>query len=125
MLERQSHSDGLHDNRTIINKYQGLGAAQDAARMQRVVSFYEKLPRGSAPDVKPKGLLGRYQAKHFGKNPSGTRMLLNFVTSISPDANIGSSNYSCNHLPRRYRLRPKLLLPFEYVSTKPTSSAIF
>ncbi|RQM05718.1 hypothetical protein DH86_00003579 [Scytalidium sp. 3C] len=51
----------------------GLGAAQDAARMQRVVSFYEKLPRGAAPEVKPKGLLGRYQARYFGKNPSVAR----------------------------------------------------
>ncbi|KAK0120643.1 hypothetical protein ONS96_010847 [Cadophora gregata f. sp. sojae] len=42
--------------------------------MQRVVSFYEKLPRGAAPEIKPKGLVGRYQAKHFGKNPTGTRM---------------------------------------------------
>jgi hypothetical protein len=41
--------------------------------MQRVVSFYEKLPRGAAPAVKPKGLLGRYQARYFGKNPSGAR----------------------------------------------------
>lgn len=43
--------------------------------MQRVVSFYEKLPRGAAPEVQPKGLLGRYQAKHFGKNPTGRRTL--------------------------------------------------
>ncbi|OAA68328.1 mitochondrial f1f0 ATP synthase subunit f [Niveomyces insectorum RCEF 264] len=48
-----------------------IGAAPDAVRMQRVVSFYEKLPRGPAPEVKAKGLLGRYQAKHFGKNASG------------------------------------------------------
>ncbi|KAH8808760.1 mitochondrial F1F0 ATP synthase-like protein subunit F [Xylogone sp. PMI_703] len=48
----------------------GLGAAQDAARMQRVVSFYEKLPRGPAPEIKAKGLMGRYQARYFGKNPS-------------------------------------------------------
>ncbi|MCJ1366141.1 hypothetical protein MMC16_005266 [Acarospora aff. strigata] len=48
----------------------GIGAARDAARMQRVVSFYEKLPRGPAPDVKGKGLLGRYQARYFGKNAS-------------------------------------------------------
>lgn len=41
--------------------------------MQRVVSFYEKLPRGPAPDVKAKGLLGRYQARYFGKNPSAAR----------------------------------------------------
>ncbi|MCJ1305263.1 hypothetical protein MMC08_008077 [Hypocenomyce scalaris] len=47
-----------------------IGGAQDAARMQRVVSFYEKLPRGPAPEVKTKGLLGRYQARYFGKNPS-------------------------------------------------------
>ncbi len=52
---------------------QGLGAAQDAARMQRVVSFYEKLPRGAAPEIKGKGIWGRYQAKYFGKNPSGAR----------------------------------------------------
>jgi F-type H+-transporting ATPase subunit f len=42
--------------------------------MQRVVNFYEKLPRGSAAEIKPKGLLGRYQAKYFGKNASATRM---------------------------------------------------
>ena len=41
--------------------------------MKRVVSFYEKLPRGPAPEVKPSGLFGRYQAKHFGKNPTGKR----------------------------------------------------
>ncbi|EFX03869.1 mitochondrial f1f0 ATP synthase subunit f [Grosmannia clavigera kw1407] len=45
-----------------------IGSAPDAVRMQRVVSFYEKLPRGPAPEVKAKGILGRYQAKHFGKN---------------------------------------------------------
>ncbi|KAE9371812.1 mitochondrial F1F0 ATP synthase-like protein subunit F [Stipitochalara longipes BDJ] len=53
----------------------GIGAAQDAARMQRVVSFYEKLPRGAAPEVKAKGLLGRYQARYFGKNPSGAPII--------------------------------------------------
>jgi hypothetical protein len=52
---------------------QAIGAAPDAVRMQRVVSFYEKLPRGAAPEVKAKGLLGRYQAKYFGKNPSAAR----------------------------------------------------
>ncbi|KAG9242291.1 mitochondrial F1F0 ATP synthase-like protein subunit F [Calycina marina] len=48
----------------------GLGAAQDAARMSRVVSFYEKLPRGKAEEIKPSGLLRRYQARYFGKNAS-------------------------------------------------------
>lgn len=53
---------------------QAIGAAPDALRMQRVVNFYEKLPRGPAPEVKATGILGRYQAKHFGKNPSAKRM---------------------------------------------------
>lgn len=58
-----------------ILKTQAIGAAPDALRMQRVVNFYEKLPRGPAPEVKAKGLLGRYQAKHFGKNPTAKRTL--------------------------------------------------
>jgi F-type H+-transporting ATPase subunit f len=44
--------------------------------MQRVVSFYEKLPRGPAPEMKPKGMIAKYQAKHFGKNASATRMFI-------------------------------------------------
>ncbi|KAJ2898229.1 putative mitochondrial f1f0 atp synthase subunit f protein [Zalerion maritima] len=47
-----------------------IGAAPDAIRMQRVVGFYEKLPRGPAPTVPGKGFLGKYQEKHFGKNPT-------------------------------------------------------
>lgn len=53
----------------------GIGAAQDAARMARIVSFYEKLPRGPAQEVKPKGIFGRYQARYFGKNPSATPII--------------------------------------------------
>ncbi|KAI9799822.1 MAG: hypothetical protein M1825_004382 [Sarcosagium campestre] len=48
----------------------GIGAAKDAARMQRLVSFYEKLPRGPAPETKASGIFGRYRARYFGKNPS-------------------------------------------------------
>ncbi|KAB8298223.1 hypothetical protein EYC80_001960 [Monilinia laxa] len=60
----------------------GLGAAKDAARMQRVVSFYEKLPRGPAPEVQAKGLLGRYQAKYFGKNPSAAPIIHALVVLV-------------------------------------------
>ncbi|KAL2110199.1 hypothetical protein VUR80DRAFT_1458 [Thermomyces stellatus] len=49
---------------------QALGSNPNAVRMQRVVNFYEKLPRGAAPETKATGILGRYQAKHFGKNPT-------------------------------------------------------
>ncbi|MCJ1339847.1 hypothetical protein MMC09_005139 [Bachmanniomyces sp. S44760] len=48
----------------------GIGAAQDAARMQRVVSFYERLPRGPAPAPKVSGPITWYQNRYFGKNPS-------------------------------------------------------
>jgi F-type H+-transporting ATPase subunit f len=41
--------------------------------MDRVVNFYARLPRGVAPEVKPTGLIGRYQARYFGKNPSAAR----------------------------------------------------
>lgn len=41
--------------------------------MQRVVNFYEKLPRGPAPEAKGTGILGRYQAKHFGKKATVKR----------------------------------------------------
>lgn len=55
---------------------QALGAAQDAARMERVVGFYAGLPRGPAPTPKPSGFLERYQARYFnGKNASGMRKL--------------------------------------------------
>lgn len=52
--------------------------------MKRVVNFYEKLPRGPAPEVKPTGILGRYQAKHFGKNPSAMRTYLALVLQTFP-----------------------------------------
>ena len=52
---------------------QSLGAARDAVRMARIAKFYERLPKGSAPEVKSSGLLGRYQNRYFGKNPSATR----------------------------------------------------
>jgi len=42
--------------------------------MQRVVSFYEKLPRGAAPAEQPRGLLQRYQTRYMnGKNASAMR----------------------------------------------------
>ncbi|OAX83906.1 hypothetical protein ACJ72_01719, partial [Emergomyces africanus] len=53
----------------------GIGAARDAARMERIVGFYEKLPRGAAPEIKPTGLIGRYQARYFGKNPSAMPLI--------------------------------------------------
>ncbi|KAK3485806.1 mitochondrial F1-F0 ATP synthase subunit F of fungi-domain-containing protein [Neurospora hispaniola] len=56
-----------------LQNEEAIGAAPDAVVMKRVVSFYEKLPRGPAPEIKPQGFWGKYQAKHFGKNPSAKR----------------------------------------------------
>ncbi|KAM5463726.1 ATP synthase f chain, mitochondrial precursor [Microsporum ferrugineum] len=50
-----------------------IGAAKDAARMERVSDFYARLPRGPAPEVKPTGIFARYQAAYFGKNASSAR----------------------------------------------------
>jgi len=44
---------------------QGIGQAKDAARMERLKSFYEKLPKGPAPASKPTGLIGRYKYRYF------------------------------------------------------------
>jgi len=52
---------------------QGLGAAKDAVRMARIAKFYERLPKGAAPDRATGGLIGRYQARYMGKNPSAAR----------------------------------------------------
>lgn len=67
---------------------QAIGGAADAARMQRVVSFYEKLPRGSAPEPKPKGFLGWYQAKYMGKKPSPMR-------ELPPPTAAGALTFGC------------------------------
>lgn len=54
--------------------------------MQRIVNFYEKLPRGPAPEIKPTGILGRYRAKYFEKNPSVARAYLKLEDSRSMHA---------------------------------------
>lgn len=51
-----------------------------------MVNFYGKLPRGAAPETKATGLLGRYQAKHFGKNPTAKRM--------EPNLSLAGSHYA-------------------------------
>jgi F-type H+-transporting ATPase subunit f len=59
---------------SLLTMFQAIGAAQDAARMERVVNFYARLPRGAAPAPKPTGLLERYQARYFnGKKASPMR----------------------------------------------------
>lgn len=59
--------------RIYLTAVQGLGAAKDAVRMARIAKFYERLPKGAAPDRATGGPLGWYQAKYFGKNPSAAR----------------------------------------------------
>ncbi|PQE16310.1 hypothetical protein CJF32_00006199 [Rutstroemia sp. NJR-2017a WRK4] len=96
----------------------GLGAAQDAARMARVVSFYEKLPRGPAPEIKAKGLLGRYQAKYFGKNDSATPIIhvLAFLVAIGY-----AQNYYF-HLPTSENFAAPSITPDNELNTTETKS---
>ncbi|KAJ4990340.1 hypothetical protein SVAN01_04222 [Stagonosporopsis vannaccii] len=63
------------------NISKAIGSSPNAVRMQKVVSFYEKLPRGAAPEVQAKGLLGRYQKKYMGKNASG-RPLVHIIGAL-------------------------------------------
>lgn len=75
---------------TLAKNLQGIGAAQDAARMTRVVSFYEKLPRGPAETPKPRGLMERYQARYFGDNPSSARKCYPLGSMVSSIADMYS-----------------------------------
>jgi F-type H+-transporting ATPase subunit f len=50
--------------------------------MKRVVSFYEKLPRGPAPELKPRGLLGKYEYKHFGGKNASARPIIHAVAIV-------------------------------------------
>ncbi|OAA51066.1 mitochondrial F1F0 ATP synthase subunit F [Beauveria brongniartii RCEF 3172] len=77
-----------------------IGGAPDALRMQRVVSFYEKLPRGAAPEAKAKGLLGRYQARYFGKKASATPIIHAIVFLVG----IGYAQNYYFHLRKMNRL---------------------
>jgi hypothetical protein len=43
--------------------------------MQNVVGFYNKLPRGSAPEPTARGPAQWYRNKYFGKKPSPMRTL--------------------------------------------------
>lgn len=105
---------------------QGLGAAQDAARMQRVVSFYEKLPRGAAPEPSGGGLLARYQARYFGKNPSPARQSkshneprLESIHQVLIKLRSSLPRHRCH--PHTW-LRKQLLLPSTYVTIDPICS---
>lgn len=84
--------------------------------MQRVVNFYGKLPRGPAPEPQANGLLGWYQKKYFGKNPSAARKLYQghegWITVRETD--LAHSYRTRYRIPRYHRICSELLLPLEY-----------
>ena len=48
--------------------------------MRQLVDFYEKLPRGPAPPIQPKGLIERYLVRYtWGDNASKWRMSLHHL----------------------------------------------
>ncbi|KAJ4294742.1 hypothetical protein N0V88_004976 [Collariella sp. IMI 366227] len=97
------------------------------ASPKRVVNFYEKLPRGPAPEVKATGILGRYQAKHFGKNPTAKPIIHAIVALLI----IGYAQNYYFHLraPRRLqtvkidRDSDNVALDRPHVNGTPTASA--
>ena len=60
--------------RILADDHEQAVGGSGTARMERVVGFYEKLPRGPAPEFKPKGPFEWYQARYFGKESSAARM---------------------------------------------------
>lgn len=55
--------------------FQAIGAAKDAARMGRITSFYEKLPRGQAVAETSSNPIEAYRIKHFGEKGGSARTL--------------------------------------------------
>lgn len=41
--------------------------------MAKIAKFYERLPKGPMPEIKPRSPLARYKYKYFGKEPSPAR----------------------------------------------------
>jgi F-type H+-transporting ATPase subunit f len=68
--------------------------------MARIAKFYERLPKGPAPELKPSGLLGRYQAKYFGKEPSAARE----CTMDWYGMNVGPNEQNFSYLARHLRI---------------------
>jgi hypothetical protein len=61
--------------------------------MQKVVNFYEKLPRGPAPEPEARGLLGRYQKRYMGKNASAKRAYtLDPLGTVKPSTRSGETS---------------------------------
>jgi hypothetical protein len=99
--------------RLVLTILQGLGAAKNAVRMARIAKFYEKLPKGPAPQRAPSGLLGRYQARYFGKNPSAARTSI-FHAEKSQGL-IDDSYLACDFRYYGNGIQHGVLFPFEYV----------
>ncbi|EEP75883.1 conserved hypothetical protein [Uncinocarpus reesii 1704] len=103
-----------------------IGAAKDAARMERVGNFYGKLPRGRAPEVKPSGFFARYHAKHFGKNPTA-KPLVHLIVAMTL---LGYSIQYVTHLRMSFLSHKPLAHPFtKYLQvttrTMPTEFSMF
>lgn len=98
--------------------------------MARIAKFYEKLPKGAAPDRATGGLIGRYQARYMGKNASAARKwpiqlsrMINERKSVaSKRYDLGTGRLTFGHSGLAFDLqfdgswiRFRILLPPEYV----------
>ncbi|SCZ88622.1 BZ3500_MvSof-1268-A1-R1_Chr10-2g03023 [Microbotryum saponariae] len=79
-----------------------IGAPQSAARMTRVVDFYSKLPKGSAPKRSSSGPISWYRKKYFeGENASGAPFIhaigALFIVGYSVAYNMHLKHHKNNH----------------------------
>lgn len=63
--------------------------------MARIAKFYERLPKGAAPDRATGGPIGWYQAKYFGKNPSAARKSHPATVEVSRDGYSSAAGSPC------------------------------
>merc|ERR1711981_1308022 len=74
----------------------GIGAASDAVRMQKVVSFYEKLPRGPAPAEQSSGLFSWYKNKYFKRGNESAAPLAHLILSSRSSATPRTTTSTCD-----------------------------
>lgn len=67
--------------------------------MARIAKFYERLPKGSAPEFKSSGPMGWYRDRYFGKDPSAARKKSPEVFHAEEDVALAGSRCSILNQP--------------------------
>jgi hypothetical protein len=79
--------------------------------MQKVVSFYEKLPRGPAPAEKSSGLFSWYKNKYFKRGNESAARTYTAMPTAWDTTDMGYSTRSLDCFLHDHWLCSELLLP--------------